>query len=435
MNRKYQDFLHKLDGGFVMLKRYKVAAFGMVCALAAVAGQSVVPQEKTKETDSNCTETVMFEDLNKIEAATAEEVILEKEAVTKQRVFINESDVKTMEFSTEAQPEIQKEIVEASELDGYVIPTVDEYLNIRSTPSTDSEIVGKLYVGTKAEILGEEGDWYRIQSGSVEGYVYKSYTLTGKEAEAFAVENGYIVCNVLTGGLRVRENPGTDADVLDIAGEGEKFDIVEMVDGWVAVAFEGETAYLSSDYVSVDYVLGEAISIEEELAAIRAAEEERARQEKARQEESARQEQAKQQAAASAVANSKVMQTVQRDSIAASDEDIYLLACLVHMEAGWEPYEGQLAVANVVLNRLRAGYGSNISEVIYAKGQFSGANSGALARILASGPNQSCITAAVEAFSGVNNIGDYRHFISARYAKTGSYSEYTLIGNHCFYKN
>ena len=154
-----------------MLKRYKVAAFGMVCALAAAASQSVVPQEKTKETDSNCTETVVFEDLDKVEETTAEEVILEKEAVTKQRVFINKSELETMEFSTEAQPEMRKEIAEASELDGYVIPTVEEYLNIRSTPSTDSEIVGKLYVGTKAEILGEEGDWYQIQSGSVEGYV------------------------------------------------------------------------------------------------------------------------------------------------------------------------------------------------------------------------------------------------------------------------
>ena len=420
-----------------MRKRYKVAALGMACMLAAAANQSIVPQEKTEKTNHNYTESVVSSNSDMVEEITNETVLLEKEEVTKQRVFLNESELEAeteveIEMETEIEEteieikETQPEIVtgEESELDGYVLPKVEEYLNIRLAPSTDSEIVGKLYVGTKGEILGEEGDWYRISSGSVEGYVYKPYTITGKEAEKFAVENGFIVCKVLTGGLRVRENPGTDADVLDIVGEGDKFDIVELVDGWVAVAYKGDTAYLSSDFVSVDYVLGEAVSIQEEQAAIQAAAEEAARQERAKQE-----------AAASAVANSKVMQTVQRDSITASDEDIYLLACLIHMEAAWEPYEGQLAVANVVLNRLRAGYGSNISDVIYAKGQFSGANSGALASILASGPNQSCITAAVEAFSGVNNIGDYRNFISARYASTSSYSEYTLIGNHCFYKN
>ncbi len=400
-----------------MRRRYKVAAFGMACVLAT-ASQSMMSQEKT----DSYTEAEVVSDLEIVEETSA--VLLEKEEVAKQRVFLNELQMETEPVLKETQPEVLMGEEDVSELDGYILPSVEEYLNIRLTPSTDSEVVGKLYIGTKAEILGEEGDWYQIRSGSVEGYVYQPYTVTGKEAEAFAVEKGYIVCSVLTGGLRVRENPGTDADVLDIVGEGETFDIVEVVDGWVAVDYKGETAYLSSDFVSVDYDLGEAVSIQEELAVIQAAEE-----------EAVRQEQAKQEAAASAVSNSKVMETVQRDSVAASDEDIYLLACLIHMEAGWEPYEGQLAVANVVLNRLKAGYGSTISEIIYAKGQFSGANSGALAQVLASGPNQSCITAAVEAFSGVNNIGDYRNFISAPYASTGSYSEYTLIGNHCFYKN
>lgn len=407
-----------------MMKQYKVAAFGMVCVLAAAAGQSFVSQEKMKKTDYDCTEAISSSALDTIEETTSEVVLLEREVVTKQRVFLSEAELEALEFTTEAQPEILKGVEKASELDGYVLPTVDEYLNVRSTPSTDSEIVGKLYTGTKAEIIGEEEEWYQIRSGSVEGYVYKPYTVTGNEAETHAFENGYIACKVLTGGLRVRENPGTDADILDIVGEGEKFDIVELVDDWVAVEFKGETAYLASDYVSVDYVLGEAISIEEEQAAIRAAAEEAARQQKAQQE-----------AAASVQARSKTVETVQQDSVASSYDDVYLLACLIHMEAAWEPYEGQLAVANVVLNRLKAGYGSSVSDVIYAKGQFSGANSGTLAGILASGPNQSCVRAATEAFSGVNNIGDYRNFISARYASTGSYSEYTIIGNHCFYKN
>jgi spore germination cell wall hydrolase CwlJ-like protein len=72
--------------------------------------------------------------------------------------------------------------------------------------------------------------------------------------------------------------------------------------------------------------------------------------------------------------------------------------------------------------------------VIYARGQFSGANTGALAARLAKGPNESSIRAAVEALSGINNIGDYKHFLTLRIAKYSAYSEYTIIGNHCFYK-
>ena len=99
-----------------------------------------------------------------------------------------------------------------------------------------------------------------------------------------------------------------------------------------------------------------------------------------------------------------------------------------------EPYEGKLAVANVVLNRMKQGYGNSISEVIYARGQFSGANTGALASRLAKGPNDECVRAAQEALSGVNNIGDYIFFIALRKANYSSDSEYPSIGGHCFYK-
>jgi len=423
-----------------MLKQYKVAAIGMVCVLTAVAGQSV-SKVINDRTAINHTEAVVSDSPDLTEEAVEKEELLGRMAVSRQMVSLTEesgevesqtemqSEVETAAaleeetesvLETEAESEILiEETAEVSVLDGYAIPTVEDYLNIRSIPSTDGEILGKLYEGTKAEILEEENDWYKIRSGSVEGYIYKPYTVTGKEAEDFLSADGYRICNVLTGGLRVRENPGTDADVLDIVGEGDQFGIFEVVDGWVAVDYEGETAYLAADYVSVDYDLGEAISIEEEQAALQAAVEEAAKAEREQQE-------------TVAVSNKKEIETVQRDGVAASYDDAYLLACVIYMEAGWEPYEGQLAVANVVLNRVKAGYGT-ISDVIYAKGQFSGANSGALARVIAQGPNQSSVNAANEALSGVNNIGNLRHFIAVSHASYGAYSEYTIIGNHCFY--
>ena len=286
-------------------------------------------------------------------------------------------------------------------------------------------------MGAMAKIVEQSGEWTKISSGTVEGYVNNEYIVTGIEAEELARQDGRMVATVLENGINVRENPGMDADVLNIAGQGEQYEVAEEAEGWVGIRYsENITAYMSADYVSVDFLLGEAISIEEEREQIRKAEEEAARK---AAEQAQAQEEAKARAA-ERLANSQPVDTVITEGYSASYDDTYLLACLVHMEAGAEPYEGKLAVANVVLNRLKSGYGSTISEVIYAKGQFTGANTGALASRLAKGPNDECLQAAVEALNGVNNIGDYRNFIGLGWANYGSYSSYTIIGNHCFYK-
>lgn len=58
----------------------------------------------------------------------------------------------------------------------------DTFLFIRSEPSRESEWVGKLYPGSASEIIGPVGEWTRVQSGSVTGYVYTKYIITGEEA-------------------------------------------------------------------------------------------------------------------------------------------------------------------------------------------------------------------------------------------------------------
>lgn len=65
---------------------------------------------------------------------------------------------------------------------------VDSFLYIRSEPSTDSEWVGKLYPGDAAKIQGPVGEWTRVESGSVSGYVYSEYILVGDQAESIAQE-------------------------------------------------------------------------------------------------------------------------------------------------------------------------------------------------------------------------------------------------------
>lgn len=443
-----------------MLKQYRAAVIGVICMIAAIVVTSLISLKDEQPTDTqpvimaeqdmtadkepkvgqplltvtgDMAETqpqgiTVGEEMGLQETMETQPESMETEPATDQAETIEDGDLP--ETSTEDKEPVQV-AEEVSDFDGYVLPVVDVYLNIRDVPSTEGTVVGKLYVGSKAKIVEQDGEWTKISSGTVEGYVNNEYIVTGKEAEELAKQDGRMIATVLENGINVRENPGLDADVLNIAGEGEQFEVADETEGWVAIRYsENIMAYMSADYVSVDFMLGEAISIEEEREAIRKAEEEAARK---AAEQAAEQEKARQRAM-ERLENSQSVETVITDGYAASYDDTYLLACLVHMEAGAEPYEGKLAVANVVLNRVKAGYGSTISEVIYAKNQFTGANSGALASRLAKGPNDECLQAAVEALSGVNNIGDYRNFIAIGWANYDSYSAYTIIGHHCFYK-
>ena len=116
----------------------------------------------------------------------------------------------------------------------------------------------------------------------------------------------------------------------------------------------------------------------------------------------------------------------------ASSDDAYLLACLVYCEAGNQSYDGQLAVANVVLNRVKSPlFPNTISEVIYQSGQFSPASSGSLARTLSNGPTDSCIQAANDALAGNNNIGNYLFFNN--FGAPSNASSYYWLGDHVFY--
>lgn len=450
-----------------MLKQYRAAVIGVVCMLASIVLTGLIsledeqPAENTQQTilaeqSTTADKEKMMESpvlalsgsavtgaaeamqpvIEQPTAGQAESETVEPETTSAQEITepetVTTAEPKTTEpVTTEPETTEPETTTEASELDGYILPDVDVYLNIRETPSTDGVILGKLYRGSMAEIVEEMDGWMIVKSGNVEGYVNSDYVATGKEAERLARRDGKTLATVLEGGLRVRENPGTDADVLNIVGEGEQFEVAEELEGWVGIRYTEDTvAYLSADYVHVEFELGEAITIEEELEAIRKAEEEAARK---AEEEARAIEQAKAEAAAR-LENSAAVETVVTEGYTASYDDTYLLACLVHMEASGEPYEGKLAVANVVLNRLKSGYGNTIPEVIYAKHQFTGANTGALANIMAKGPTDECMQAAVEALSGVNNIGDYRNFIGLSWANFDSYSEYTIIQNHCFYK-
>ena len=55
------------------------------------------------------------------------------------------------------------------------ISIADPYVNIRKKPGEDSEIIGKLYKGSKCDIIKDKGDWVKIESGNAKGYIKAEY--------------------------------------------------------------------------------------------------------------------------------------------------------------------------------------------------------------------------------------------------------------------
>ena len=141
----------------------------------------------------------------------------------------------------------------------------------------DGNVVGKIYNNCGADILGEEGDWYLIQSGSVTGYVNKAYFVTGADAEYLSNFVADEVATVNTETLMVRESADDEADVISMVGDSQELEVLGQEGDWVKVAVDADLiGYVSAEYVNCESVFPAAESIEEEQ--IRIAEEEAAKQ-------------------------------------------------------------------------------------------------------------------------------------------------------------
>ena len=183
---------------------------------------------------------------------------------------------KTGKTSTAKENDEEKEEDE-QDFSNLVIAQVNNYVNVRSLPSEEGEIVGKLYDKSVGEFIEEENGWYKITSGKCTGYVKGEYCVTGKEAEKLAKEVGttYAVVNTTT--LKVRKEAGTDASVLGLVPMGEELIVVSELDGWVQISIEEGDGYVSRDYVKLRTDFVHAESKEEEEA--RLAKEAKAREE------------------------------------------------------------------------------------------------------------------------------------------------------------
>ena len=357
-------------------------------ALSATSMNLLAENKKTEEVQTKKVD----------QKAEAEEVALSAGAAVLLNMDITMADEEIVELvksnTTEA---ISVKTLTKKEDSTLVMAKVNEYVNIREEADQDSKKLGVLYKDCGGHIVESEGDWTKIQSGDVTGWVKNEYLYFGEEAQELAKEVGILTAYSQTETLRVRKEPGLDAGVLGLLSEGEAVEAIAEQDEWVEVSYEGTTGYVSAEYVKVEFDLDVAESMEEILAR--------------------------------EAAEKEAKRNAQKEAVLATASELDILAALIQCEAGSELYDGQIAVGAVVMNRVRrGGYPNTITDVIYASGQFTPASTGRLNSLILSGNiKESCRQAAQAVVSGTCNVGDALHF-----RRVGT-KEGIIIGNHVFW--
>lgn len=171
------------------------------------------------------------------------------------------------------EPETTTEPQEESPYSGIAVAICDSYVNVRSGPGTEYKILGKIYKNCAAEILEESNGWYKMTSGNLTGYIKAEYFATGEEAGRLAEELGRKVGKVTASALRLRKEPSLDAKIVTMIPRGEKVAVVYEDNEWVKVQADGTEGWVYKEYLDIEVNFDKAITIEEERAKKKAAEE------------------------------------------------------------------------------------------------------------------------------------------------------------------
>ena len=296
-----------------------------------------------------------------------------------------------------------------------------DMLDIHAEANTASAVIGQVMEDGHVAILAKYNDWVQIQAGEIAGWVPAENLVETEISNEEAVAANEQVIAERTG---------------ETASEDEFFAEEEVQQDETA-ALQAEASEAAQNEIEEVQAAEEAARIEAEAQAKTAAEEaariEAEAQAKAAAEEAARIE-AEAQAKAAAEEAARLAAEAQQAALAAqtaaiSAEELKLLANIIYCEAGSESYVGKVAVGNVIMNRVKSASQPNtITEVVYAKGQFSPVRNGSLQRALSSDKaDAACYQAAIEALAGAQPVGD-KLFFRRNNGRSGQ-----VIGHHVFY--
>lgn len=267
------------------------------------------------------------------------------------------------------------------------IPKENKELPVFNAPNA-KEVIGKLYPDTIMSVVSTEGDWVRLQSGYLQGYIRKDSIFEGNEARDRAEQ----ACprQILSDyeDTQIMSAPDTQSKVLQYMVQRKVYPVLEVKNGWVKISVSDNLkGYVALQNVKQVRSIHFGRTIEN-------------------------------------------MENPQEPFVVdkLTAQECRMLAALIYCEAQGEVFEGQVAIGTVVLNRLHSShYPDSLSEVILQKDQFEPVTLGKYAAVLKNPEiiSPSCYEAAEAAIQGSNTVG------AALYFKVGDYGE--IIGNHGFY--
>ena len=297
-----------------------------------------------------------------------------------------------------------------------------DMLDIHAEANTASAVIGQVMEDGHVAILAKYNDWVQIQAGEIAGWVPAENLVETEISNEEAVAANEQVIAERTG---------------ETASEDEFFAEEEVQQDETA-ALQAEASEAAQNEIEEIQAAEEAARIEaeaqakaaEEAARIEAEAQAKAAEEAARLEAEAQAKAAAEKAARiEAEAQQAALAAQAAQTAAISAEELKLLANIIYCEAGSESYVGKVAVGNVIMNRVKSASQPNtITEVVYAKGQFSPVRNGSLQRALSSDKaDAACYQAAIEALAGAQPVGD-KLFFRRNNGRSGQ-----VIGHHVFY--
>ncbi|WP_416826195.1 SH3 domain-containing protein [Ectobacillus polymachus] len=139
-------------------------------------------------------------------------------------------------------------IVGSVHASGNSVGSVDAtYLNVRTGPSMNDSVIGGLQNQSKVTILGENGNWYKIQYNNQEAYVSKDYVTVSSSKNKVANKGTY---KVTADVLRVRSDASTSSSIIGLLSNGDEVTVESDNNGWCKITYNNQTAYVSKDFLT-----------------------------------------------------------------------------------------------------------------------------------------------------------------------------------------
>ena len=308
-----------------------------------------------------------------------------------------------------------------------------DMLDIHAEANTASAVIGQVMEDGHVAILAKYNDWVQIQAGEIAGWVPAENLVETEISNEEAVAANEQVIAERTGATASEDEFFAEEEVQQDETAALQAEASEAAQNEIEEVQAAEEAARIEAEAQAKAAAAEAAQLEAEAQAKTAAEEAARIEAEAQAKEAARLE-AEVQAKAAAEEAARLEAEAQQAALAAqtaaiSAEELKLLANIIYCEAGSESYVGKVAVGNVIMNRVKSASQPNtITEVVYAKGQFSPVRNGSLQRALSSDKaDAACYQAAIEALAGAQPVGG-KLFFRRNNGRSGQ-----VIGHHVFY--